>query len=678
MCGIAGIYHPDSSFSVDIRHLENMTRIIDYRGPDDEGFYCDNGVGLGQRRLSIIDLSGGKQPMCNEDGTIWVVFNGEIFNYLELMDFLSSKGHRFSTKSDTEVLVHLYEEYGEEFPRYLNGQFAVALWDKNNRKLILLRDRVGIRPLYYSVIDSGEILFSSAIKSLFCYPKVYPQLDSAGLEQVFTLWVSVPPRTVFKDIYELPPGHLLSITPNGISEKCFWKLSFPEKHSYEDKPLHFYQKQLEELLYDAITLRLRSDVPVGAYLSGGLDSSIISALVKKYHNKDLRTFSVAFKDGAFDESQYQNQMAAFLKTNHKTIEVTSQEIGELFSEVIWHSEIPLIRTAPAPLFALSSLVRNSDIKVVLTGEGADEIFGGYNIFKENRIRRFWAKRADSQLRPKLLSRIYPYISHNNNLFWQLFFKNHLSDISNPYYSHLIRWENTSRIKNYFSQSYRSQFDLERVYDALYKFIDPNISSWDPLCQAQYLETTLFMSGYLLSSQGDRMMMGHSIEGRFPFLDYRVIEFAATIPPRYKLNILNEKYILKKSFENLIPQQICNRAKQPYRAPISSCFLSNYNSLSSLMLEDDSLECSNIFEKKAVQQLRSKINSGAQLSEVDEMSVAAIISTQLLYHHFISALVPVSNTGPIIQKASSVQKSVPIIPSQKQNVPKVTQFPNKAD
>ncbi len=664
MCGIAGIFDPDPTFMVDIHHLQSMTRALSYRGPDDEGYYLNNGVGLGQRRLSIIDVAGGKQPMCNEDGSVWVVFNGEIFNYLELMALLKSKGHHFNSRCDTEVLVHLYEEYGERFATHLNGQFAIALWDNRKHSLLLVRDRVGIRPLYYTRTSNGVFLFGSEIKSIFCHPEVRPELDFTGLEQVFTLWVPVPPRTVFKGITELKPGHILKVTAQTQSLNCYWRLSFPEKNQYDEKPPEYYEKKLQELLYDAVTLRLRSDVTVAAYLSGGLDSSIISALVKKYHNRDLITFSVSFNDSAFDERSYQNAMVEFLGTDHRNIEVGYQDIGEAYSEVIWHSETPMIRTAPAPLFALSKLVYDNQIKVVLTGEGADEIFGGYNIFKENSIRRFWAKDPSSRIRPALLSRLYPYINTDkDNRFWQSFFKRQLTDISNPFYSHLIRWSNTSRIKNFFAQKYRDMLNIQNVYEELNNFIDPQIRNWDPLCQAQYLEISLFMSGYLLSSQGDRMMMGHSVEGRFPFLDYRIIEFASSIPPRYKLNVLNEKYILKKAFSELIPPQVLKRPKQPYRAPISPCFSQSTNNLASLMWEDDALQCSGLFDAGPVRLLRQKANStNSRLSEVDEMAVAAIISTQLLYHHFIAELVPSLGSDRIKRsKESSLQRGSAIIP-----------------
>jgi len=643
MCGIAGIFHPDPACEVNSKVLERMTRILSYRGPDEEGYYFGEGVGLGHRRLSIIDISGGKQPVHNENGKIWVVYNGEVFNYLEIMDLLKKKGHRFYSRCDTEVLVHLYEEYGEDFVEKLNGQFAIALWDSRKRQLILARDRAGIRPLYYTQLADGSVIFGSEIKSIFCHPAIHPKLDPVGLEQIFTLWVPVPPRTAFAGIKELMPGCILKLKPSGMTHKRYWKLSFPDKDSYDDKPLTYYSEQLKELLYDAVTIRLRADVPVAAYLSGGLDSSIISALVKKYHNNDLLTFSVTFKNSDFDEGVHQNVMVDFLKTDHRSIEINDDLIGATFGDIVWHTEIPMIRTAPAPLFALSQLVRHNNIKVVLTGEGADEIFGGYNIFKENKIRRFWAKFPDSKIRPLLLQELYPYIKNHAaaKSYWQLFFKTGLQDTSNIFYSHQLRWNNTSRIKRFFSNQYSENFNQEtNIYGELENFIDHDINRWHPLCQAQYLEIVLFMSGYLLSSQGDRMMMGHSVEGRFPFLDYRVIEFASTVPPQFKIQLLNEKYLLKAAYKRLIPDSVLSRAKQPYRAPIADCFIKKSDYIASKILSKEAIDASAIFDRDSVKNLLQKAGTaGNQISEVDNMAIAAIVSTQLLYHLFITEIAP---------------------------------------
>ncbi len=637
MCGIAGIFNVQSGQPVDESILHRMTDSLFHRGPDEDGYLIKSNIGLGMRRLSIIDLSGGSQPIYNEDRTLAVVFNGEIFNYIELRDELEKKGHCFRTGSDTEVIVHLYEQYGTGFLDHMNGQFAIALWDDTDRKLILARDRVGIRPLFYAVTPGGDFLFGSEMKTIFCHPEANPEIDWEGINQVFTLWVNVPPRTVFRNVSELVPGHYLILSAGGMRIHRYWSPRFPDENGYDERPLEHYSDTLKELLYDSVTLRLRADVPVASYLSGGIDSSIISALVKKYHNNELITFSVAFSDPRFDERAYQMDMVSHLKTDHRMIEATYENIGDVFSDVVRFSEKPMIRTAPGPLFLLSKLVRSHNIKVVLTGEGADEVFGGYNIFKEDKIRRFWAKDPGSDMRPVLLQSLYPYIGRDARAFrfWQLFFKKGLTDTENPFYSHLIRWGNTSQIKGFFKEEYRRRFSEESVFDALREYVDPDMRRWHPLSRAQYLEMVLFMSGYLLSSQGDRMMMGNSVEGRFPFLDYRIIEFAGTIPPRFKLNVLNEKYILKKAYGDILPDSVVNRPKQPYRAPIGRCFTGTGGGRMSTMLSRESIENSGYFDYQGMEGLLRKFSSGEERTgERDEMALVGIVSLQLLHHHFI--------------------------------------------
>ncbi len=648
MCGIAGSINREGR-TPEQGVLQAMTRALTHRGPDEEGYHIREGVGLGQRRLSIIDLSGGRQPIYNEDGSLCVVFNGEIFNYIELREILIKHGHAFATHTDTEVIVHAYEQYGMDFLNHLNGQFAIALWDAKKQKLILARDRVGIRPLFYATAPDGALIFASEIKSLFQYPGMRAEIDPAGVGQTFTLWVSVPPRTVFKGIQELPPGRYLTATPEAVHIHQYWHYRFPDAGEYEDKPIEYFTERLTEILYDATTLQLRADVPVAAYLSGGIDSSIISALVKKHHNNSLITFSVAFKDAAYDERPYQMEMVEYLKTDHRMIEMDYPEIGTAFSDVMWYAERPMIRTAPAPLLRLSGLVRKNGIKVVLTGEGADEIFGGYNIFREDKVRRFWARQPDSKFRPQLISSLYHYINKNPQAqaFWRMFFKKGLTDTGNPYYSHLIRWNNTSQLKGIFADSFRDQMGTEEeILEDVAAYLDPEMKRWDPLCRAQYLEMDLFMSGYLLCSQGDRMMMGNSVEGRFPFLDHRVIEFAATIPPKYKIKILTEKHVLKKAYEKLLPERIVNRPKQPYRAPISQCFIEGGN-LSADLLTPDKLKEYGYFNVEQADRLISKARKNAekQISARDDMAMVAMVSMQLLHHHFIRPEAKGENSPP---------------------------------
>ncbi len=637
MCGIAGWFNRDSSFSRDEEVLRQMTGLLTHRGPDEDGYHFGHNIALGQRRLSIIDLTSGRQPIYDETGTTCVVFNGEIFNYIELREQLSKRGHRFRTNSDTEVIVHAYEEYGDDFVTHLNGQFAIALWSPDEKTLILARDRVGIRPLFYTLVD-GTLVFASEMKALFAYPGVVPEIDIGGIEQILTLWVNVPPRTPFRGISELGPGCLLRFGPDGMSTRPYWRLSFAREDELEDRGLEYYGSRLQDLLHDAIALRLRADVPVASYLSGGIDSSVISSLVKRHYNDNLVTFSVAFSDEAYDERAYQMAMVEHIGTDHRMIEATPREIGRAFSDVVYFAEKPVIRTAPAPLFLLAGMVRRNGIKVVLTGEGADEQFGGYNIFKEDAIRRFWARQPGSALRPLLLSRIYPYINNQTGAFWQAFFRKGLEQTDDPYYSHRIRWRNTAQIARLLRSDVTAMFDPQRNIDeALERYIDPDIGRWPPLCRAQYLESTLFMSGYLLSSQGDRMMMGNSVEGRFPFLDHRLIEFAATRPPKYKVKGLNEKFILKHACARHVPPGIVHRSKQPYRAPISTCFLDDDpESRGQYLLSEPALRDLPYWDPQKVGGLMARLRRTPRdrIGARDDMAIAAIVSLQLLHDHFI--------------------------------------------
>ena len=635
MCGIAGIWHGGRR-ATDGDALRRMTRALTHRGPDEEGYHREPGIGLGHRRLSIIDLATGQQPLCNEDGTVWVAFNGEIFNYLELRAELVKRGHVFRTTSDTEVLVHLYEDKGLEFVNDLNGQFAIALWDRARRRLVLARDRVGIRPLFHATLADGTLLFGSEMKALLAHGALGAELDPVALGQIATLWVTVPPRTPFRGIEELPPGRLLVVEEQRRFEHRYWRHDFPDEQDYEDRPFSYWREQVHDLLHDAVRLQLRSDVPVATYLSGGLDSSVLTAIVKRFHNNDLTTFSVGFRDARFDEREFQQLMVEHLATDHRQVEVSEADIGRLYEDVVWFAERPMMRTAPAPLYALSGLVQSSGIKVVLTGEGADEIFAGYNVFREDKARRFWARNPGSAWRPKVLSRLYAYVNRDPRAeaFWRLFFRKGLENTSDPYYSHRIRWHNTAQVKGIFAPDVAAamQTDDELIAE-LEGYLDPGRERWHPLCRAQYLEMTLFLSNYLLNSQGDRMMMGHSVEGRVPFLDHRLIELAARIPPKFKLKVLNEKYVLKKAFADLLPPGIHERPKQPYRAPISECF---GGGLVGSLLERDAVRNAGLVSAPAVEKLMRKGQDGkVPNSERDDMALATAASLQLLHHLFVA-------------------------------------------
>ena len=652
MCGIVGTLNLSAPHLVEEATLRQMLAMIRHRGPDQFGIFLDEWVGLGNARLSIIDLNTGQQPITNEDETVWIVFNGEIFNYVELRPELEARGHRFATNTDTEVILHLYEDFGPECLTYLNGQFAIAIWDVPTHTLLLARDRVGIRPLFYTQADD-VLIFGSEIKAIFAHDRVQAEIDLISLDQIFTFWSTRSPRTFFHNISEVPPGHYLLAHRGEVTIKRYWNLSFPPADEVRSEPARRefddYLDEFRELLVDAVQIRLRADVPVGAYLSGGIDSSTIAAIIRNYTSNRLDTFSIAFSDPDFDESEYQHQMAHFLGTEHQVVYATHGDIGRVFPDVIWHTETPIMRTSPAPLFLLSQLVRDHSFKVVLTGEGADEFLAGYNIFKEAKVRHFWARQPGSNLRPLLLKRLYPYISDlssGSGAYLTAFFQEGLTDVDVPDYSHAIRWRNTRRTKRFFSDDVQQVIQAQAIPARQAISYPPDFDRWDPLQRAQYLEITIFLSQYLLSSQGDRMGMAHSVEGRFPFLDHRVVAFCNRLPPHLKLHGLTEKYLLKQLAREWLPDEIWRRPKRPYRAPIHRSFfplsqedpaVEGGKTLDYVreLLSPEQVKATGLFKPAAVSHLVRKVEGGMRLSETDDMALVGILSSQLVYLQFVS-------------------------------------------
>lgn len=638
MCGIAGLYNFRLR-SEDL--LSRMISILRHRGPDETGMYIDSQIALGHSRLSIVGLGSGTQPISNEDETLWVVYNGEVFNYPELHIELEKKGHIFKTKSDTEVLVHLYEEYGPDSLKLLNGQFAFAIWDSKKKELFLARDRVGIRPLFY-YHSGNKFIFASEIKAIFLDDSISREIDLQALDQVFTCWTTITPKTIFKDIYELPPGCCMTLK-NGtiVDQKPYWTIPYYAQEDQYKGSFSEAAEELKELLLDAVRLRLRADVPVGAYLSGGLDSSIITSLISSKFNNNLRTFSISFKEEAFDETPYQKEMVQHLNTDHTQILISNTDIRDNFQDVIWYCEKPLLRTSPVPMSLLSKLVRENNFKVVLTGEGADEIFGGYNIFKEAKVRHFWSKYPASQRRPLLLERLYPYVFENPSRarqYLQKFFAVTPDSQNDPFFSHRIRWDNTGKNTMFFSENVNRELAGYHPEQDIYARLPIDFHSRDMLSKAQFLEMDIFLSNYLLSSQGDRVAMANSLELRFPFLDYRVIDFAMRLPPVWKIKVLNEKYILKEAFGNIIPRSIAMRNKQPYRAPIKDVFFSDNNGYANEFLSEESLKKTGYFDAVKTGHLVNKFKKTGQsfTSETQNMALVGILSTQILHHQFIDS------------------------------------------
>ncbi len=608
-----------------------------HRGPDGFGFFQDQHAGLAHARLSIIDLEGGWQPIHNEDRSLWIIFNGEIFNYPELREELVRRGHRFTTRSDTEVILHLYEEKREDCLGELNGQFAIAIFDQRRRFIFLARDRMGIRPLFYTM-HGGRLYFASEVKAIFAADPTIPRgLDPSVLQEIFTFWSGCGQETIFSGISQLEPGHWLRVGSDGtLRERQYWEIPFREAgfstHSEQE-----LATRLRELLVDAVRLRLRADVPVGAYLSGGLDSSAITSLVHHYTDNPLKTFSVTFSDKVYDEEREQREMTSFLGTDHHAIRCTYATIGEAFPEVIWHTETPILRTAPTPLFLLSSLVRQQGYKVVLTGEGADEILGGYDIFKEAKVRAFISRQPDSACRSFLLRRLYPYLalSPSRSAEYTRKFFDTDAPVDDPFYGHRPRWKTTSGTHVFLREEILESGGVAPLAKLERLWAD-RLAGLDYFSRCQFLESRMLLANYLLSSQGDRMAMAHSVEGRFPFLDHRVVEFATTIPPRLRMKALDEKNILKKAMADILPPAIVRRKKQPYMAPdIPSFFGDREPEYIQYYLSGRKIKESGVFKPKAVERLLAKCRRKSRQGFRENMALVGILSTQILHDFYIS-------------------------------------------
>ncbi|HET7198585.1 MAG TPA: asparagine synthase (glutamine-hydrolyzing), partial [Burkholderiales bacterium] len=626
--------------------LERMVDAVRHRGPDDAGVYLDGRCGLGHRRLSIIDLSGGRQPLATADRTLWITFNGEIFNYVELRARLLGRGCVFRTRTDTETILHAYAEHGPGGAALLNGDFAYALWDRRRSRLVLARDRMGVRPLYYAVRD-GVLVFASEVKALLRYPGIRAELDPLALDQCFTFWAPLAPRTAFKDVLELPPGHQLIAENGRITIAPYWTLTFPpriERVSANEAEL---ADEVETLLDDATRIRLRADVPVGSYLSGGFDSSATTALARRHNGERLRTFSLEFESPELDEAPWQRMMVEALGTEHSALRCRRADIAAHFPDVIRHTERPIVRSAPAALYLLARQVRDHGFKVVLTGEGADEVFGGYDIFKEDKVRRFWARQPASKWRPLLLRRLYPYLGSLQSQparYLEAFFRAGLERSDDPLFSHLPRFALTRRIGQFYSAELRAALERYDPLEELRRSLPAEFASWHPLSRAQYLETGCLLPGYILSSQGDRVAMAHAVEGRFPFLDHRVVELGARLPPGLKLKGLREKHLLRRALGRHLPGEIAERPKQPYRAPDAESFAGpEAPEYVQALLSPGAIARAGYFEPRAVGHLLAKCarapsGASAGLSTGDNMAFMAVLSTQLLHSHFVGALI----------------------------------------
>jgi len=627
MCGIAGWFNAPQNKE----RLESMLLSIRHRGPEGSGTYESDAVSFGNTRLAFVDLEQGQQPLSNENATLWLTCNGEIFNHAELRQRLSPR-HTFRTKCDVEVILHLYEEYGVDGFRHLNGQYAFALWDSVRKRFILCRDRLGICPFFYSFVGN-TLYFASEIKALLNVPGISREPDYSVLRDIWTFWTPLPGRTAFRNIFEVLPAHHYTFAPGSseYSKAAYWQLDFTEKNWSEQEA----REAFFDIFDDAVRIRLSADVPIASYLSGGVDSSLIGAFANR-HASELHTFSIAFQHPDYDESEHQLQVARHLGTTHHVTRCTSDDLAASLTKMVWHTEVPQLRAGPVSMLPLSENVNRHGLKAVLTGEGADEFFMGYDLFKETAVRRFMSKAPESSIRRALVQRLYPYLPGRDKLrSMELAMQEGLEQSDHMLFSHMFRWNNTSRLQGYFNPDLRKNLPPVSYEERLGGLLPEGFAGWPSPARAQTLEIMTFMTPYLLSSQGDRVAMANAVEGRFPFLDHRLVEFANSLPQKFKLRSLaQDKYLVRKTAESLLPNEIANRTKFPYRAPIQDIFKSPAFESVSDLLSEENLKKTGIFSPQPAMKLLSKALKEHSISEMEQMALMGIATTQLWHHIFI--------------------------------------------
>ena len=607
MCGITGYLDLNNDGRVEKRVLVDMTDSLVHRGPDACGYFAERQVGLGFRRLSIIDKQGGNQPCYSEDGSITSICNGEIFNYQELRESLVKKGHSFRTRCDVEVLPHLYEEYGDDFLQLLNGQFALAIYDRHKRRLLLARDHFGINPLYYTVTDN-LFIFASEIKAMLRHPSVQAEVNLTGLDQVLSFPGLVSPQTMFKNILSLNSGHLLVVQNGNVRVHEYWDLDYPKLTELRDaRPERYYVDHLRELFTRSVGYRLQADVPVGFYLSGGLDSSMIAGMIKQLSSDPRHSFSITFTEREISEDKYQRMVAEHVGSEHHDIHFGWSEIAERLRDMIYHCETPVKETYNTCSMALSAAARQSGVPVILTGEGADELFAGYVGYRFDRFglrgsERFGLEQAlEEELREKIFG--------DRNLFYETD-QAALREIKNALYAPDVAEELES-----FDCLNHALVNKERLRGR------------HPIHQRSYLDFKLRLSDHLIADHGDRMALANSVEARYPFLDIDLIEFSREVPPELKLNQFTEKYVLRRVAEGLVPPAVLTREKYGFHAPGSPYLLRQNLEWVNDLLSYERIKRQGFFNADTVERLkRQYLREDFQLNLPFESDLLMIVLT----------------------------------------------------
>ena len=607
MCGICGIAYADPGRSVDGRVLDDMLDVLRHRGPDDGGTLLRRNIGIGNRRLSIIGLAEGRQPVKNEDGSLQVVFNGEIYNYRELTELLRRRGHRFSTDTDTETLVHAYEEFGMEFPEHLNGMFAFALWDERRERLLLARDRVGIKPLYYAFHD-GALIFASELRSLLRYPGLSPEVDLASLGEYLSYEYVPTPRSILQNVSKLPPGHLLSWSGGEARISRYWDLDLSRCEGIRPRHIADYERELREILRESVEREMVSDVPVGVLLSGGVDSTAVAAMMTRATSEKIRSFSVSFEDKSFDESRYARMAADFLGTEHHEFLLTEDRMIDAARNLAEHMDEPLGDSSFIPTLLLSKFVREH-VKVALGGDGGDELFAGYPTLQAHRLVHYYERLVPSSVRLRLVPWLVDRLPVSfNNISFDFKARRFISGRGlAPVVRHQL-WLGafTPAQKKELLNPWANLAEKDTYGVALEHY--RNSGAADELNRILYTDMKLYLEGDILPKV-DRASMASSLEVRVPLLNHRLVEYVASLPHELKLRRFAGKYLLKRSLRGLVPPAILKRPKKGFNMPVARWLFGPLREIVEDSLGESRLKNDGFFNPRYVRRLMDEHKEG---------------------------------------------------------------------
>ncbi|MCW6037234.1 asparagine synthase (glutamine-hydrolyzing) [Spirulina subsalsa FACHB-351] len=609
MCGICGVVYGERDRPVDPGLINRMTTAITHRGPDQEGYYIQNNIGLGSRRLSIIDLAGGQQPIYNEDKTICVVFNGELYNYPELTRSLTRLGHKFYTATDTEVLVHAYEEFGDEFLEYLNGMFAFALWDSRKQRLLIGRDRMGIKPLYYTLQDNA-LIFGSELKTILTYPGIPRNIDLVALNEYLSFEYIPTPRSIFQNIAKLPPGHALSFYDGQLKIWQYWDVNLSRSEKIKPKPAKDYQRELLGVLRNAVEKEMVSDVPVGVLLSGGLDSSTVAALMTEIAPDHVKSFSIRFDDPSFDESNYARQVAHHLKTEHYELTLTPKLTLDLVPQMAKFLDEPLGDSSFIPTFLLSQFTRHH-VKVALGGDGGDELFAGYSTLQAHRLVEYYEALLPGFIRHQFIPWLVDHLPVSfDNLSLDFKLRRFIAGRGIPIIMRHHQWLGSFNLeqKQKLLQPW-TQLSEKDTYHIAFQH-QHNSQAQEAVNQLLYCDLKMYLEGDILPKV-DRASMANSLEVRVPLLNHTLVEYVAQIPHSMKLHGLTTKYILKQTMKNHLPPQVLRRGKKGFNMPVAKWFTSDLRPLLEEMLSPTRLQAEGFFNVSYVQKLLREHLQGKQ-------------------------------------------------------------------